>query len=72
MTAVPVAFIIFKFLIFVISLIRDNASYDLVVTRVRLGYKYYWEVSEAAPVHCTLYDRPQDHTLQATGLVGLT
>lgn len=58
MTAVLAAFTMFKYQTFVISLIRDSPSYDLAVMRLRQGYKFYWEVSEAVPVHCTLCNRP--------------
>ena len=42
---------------------KHSASYDLVVMRLRLGYKYYWEVSGSAPVSCVLCDRPGGHAL---------
>ena len=41
-----------------------SAACDLVVMRLRLGYRYYWEVSGAPPVPCTLCARPGGHTLQ--------
>lgn len=43
---------------------RKSALYDLVVMRLRLGYKYYWEVSGAPPESCALCARPGGHTLQ--------
>ena len=35
----------------------------LVVMRLRLGYRYYWEVSGAAAVPCGLCHSPAGHTL---------
>ncbi|XP_050725085.1 uncharacterized protein LOC127002873 [Eriocheir sinensis] len=43
---------------------RLSASYDLVVMRLRLGYRYYWEVSGADPVPCRLCAGPGGHTLK--------
>ena len=43
---------------------RRSALCDLVVMRLRLGYKYYWEVSGAAPESCAVCARPGGHTLR--------
>ncbi len=43
---------------------RLSATYDLVVMRLRLGYRYYWEVSGADPVPYRLLARPGGHTLK--------
>ena len=42
---------------------RKSAAHDLVVMRLRLGYRYYWEVSGAAAVPCGLCHSPAGHTL---------
>ncbi|MPC09495.1 hypothetical protein E2C01_002108 [Portunus trituberculatus] len=42
---------------------RKSAAHDLVAMRLRLGYRYYWEVSGAAAVPCKLCHSPAGHTL---------
>ena len=42
---------------------RHGALYDAVVMRLRLGYKYFWELTEADPVSCKLCNRLGGHTL---------
>ena len=44
---------------------RHSALQDLVTMRLRLGYKYYWEVCRgAAPEPCPLCASPGGHSLQ--------
>ena len=42
---------------------RKSAAHDLVAMRLRLGYRYYWEVSGAAAVPCKLCHSLAGHTL---------
>ena len=42
---------------------KFSAACDLVA-RLRLGYRYYWEVGGAPPVPCALCARPGGHMLQ--------
>ena len=44
---------------------RHSSQMDLVTMRLRLGYKYYWEVYRGAESEpCTLCARPGGHSLQ--------
>ncbi|MPC74816.1 hypothetical protein E2C01_069192 [Portunus trituberculatus] len=43
---------------------RDTASHDRVAMRLRLGYKYFWEVSASPRVCCVLRAAPRGHTLR--------
>ena len=42
---------------------RHSAAQDAVAMRLRLGYRYYWEVSDSPAVCCTLCAKPGGHTL---------
>ena len=42
---------------------RHSASQDVVAMRLRLGYKYFWEVSNSPAVCCMLCTAPRGHTL---------
>ena len=41
----------------------SSASHDSIAMRLRLGYKYYWEVSGSPAVPCKLCDTPRGDTL---------
>ncbi|KAK4312706.1 hypothetical protein Pmani_015891 [Petrolisthes manimaculis] len=43
---------------------RHSALYDVTAMRLRLGYKYYWEVSGSPAVSCTLCHQPRGHSLK--------
>ncbi|MPC90444.1 hypothetical protein E2C01_085432 [Portunus trituberculatus] len=40
---------------------RHTASHDRVAMRLRLGYKYFWDVSASPGVCCVLYAAPRGH-----------
>ena len=40
-----------------------TSSHDMVAMRLRLGYKYFWEVSNSPGVCCVLCAAPRGHTL---------
>ena len=42
---------------------RHGTSQDIVAMRLRVGYKYYWEVSRSPAVSCSLCAAPGGHTL---------
>ena len=42
---------------------RHGTSQDVVAMRLRVGYKYYWEVSHSPAVCCALCAAPGGHTL---------
>ncbi|KAG0724124.1 hypothetical protein GWK47_000479 [Chionoecetes opilio] len=42
---------------------RHSAAQDVVAMRLRLGYKYYWEVSNSPAASCTLCAKLGGHTL---------
>ncbi|KAK4321869.1 hypothetical protein Pmani_007332 [Petrolisthes manimaculis] len=43
---------------------RHSDLYDVTAMRLRLGYKYYWEVSGSPAVSCTLCHQPRGHSLK--------
>ena len=44
---------------------RHSALHDLVTMRLRLGYRYYWEVCRGAePEPCATCGSPGGHSLQ--------
>ncbi|MPC81868.1 hypothetical protein E2C01_076506 [Portunus trituberculatus] len=43
---------------------RHTASHDRVAMRLRLGYKYFWEVSASPSVCCVVCGAPRGNTLR--------
>lgn len=44
---------------------RNSALHDRIIMRLKLGYKYYWELARGVePMPCNLCARPGAHTLQ--------